>query len=85
MELSWLFNGEKVDIDLLDVLGTEWRDAKRWTGMAAGPLQTAAVNDSDFEATAALIAIAMRRIDPAVQYEEVLAVLSFRVLATVSG
>ena len=82
MPVQWNFGGSVIPLDLFDVSGTEWRAAKAMTGMTAGALIAAAADDAniDFEATAVLIWIALARVEPDVDYEDVLSVLTFATL-----
>ncbi len=82
--VSWTVNGKQVDLDLLDVNGVEWRDAKRVTGLPQSDLIGGALVAKDIEAIAALLWIARRRDDPAIEYESILGALSIRSLQPVA-
>lgn len=76
--LSWIVNDERVDLDLLDVTGVEWRAAREATGIRQGELVPLALEHKDPEAMAALLWIALHRVDPTVAYDEVLAAVTIR-------
>ena len=79
--ISWSVNGERVDLDLLDVTGIEWRDAKVASGYLSQPvLLQAALLDKDLGAIAALLWVARRRGDPTLTYDTVLGSLSIRAM-----
>lgn len=79
--VSWEVNGERVDLDLLDMTGIEWRDAKVASGYLSQPvLLQAALLDKDLGAVAALLWVARRRTDPTLAYETVLGALSIRAM-----
>lgn len=83
--MTWSVNGEQVGLDLLDITGVEWRDARRASGMRRPALVKAALVDKDLEAIAALLWIALRRQRPDLAYEGVLAGLTLRSLETADG
>ena len=79
--VSWTVNDERVDLDLLDVSGTEWRDAKMAAGyQSQGVLLQEALVGRDLGAIAALLWVALRRADPTIEYDGVLASLSIRAM-----
>ncbi len=78
--VSWMVDGQRVDIDLFDIDGIEWRDAKRATGMTQGELVQNAIVANDIEAVGAFLWLFRRREDPKLEYETVLRSLTFGVL-----
>lgn len=80
--VTWLIGDERYDVDLFDIDGLEWRDAKRATGMSQNAIVYSALDAKDFESIAAILWIWRRRTEPGLEYEDVLKGLSFGVLAT---
>lgn len=80
--ITWLIGDARYDIDLFDIDGIEWRDAKRASGMQQGQLLALAVVEKDLEALAAILWIWRRRKEPKLEYEDVLKGLSFGVLGS---
>lgn len=78
--VTWVIAGHRYDVDLFDIDGMEWREAKRATGMSQNAIVFQALNDKDFESIAALIWLSRRRTEPDLEYESVLKGLSFGVL-----
>lgn len=75
--VAWRVDGTVVSVDLFDIDGIEWRDAKRATGMSQREMVRAALTEEDFEAIAGLLWIVRRREQPDLTYEDVLGSLSF--------
>lgn len=80
--VTWLIGDQRYDVDLFDIDGLEWRDAKRATGMSQNALVYSALDAKDFEAIAAILWIWRRRGEPGLEFEAVLKGLSFGVLGT---
>lgn len=80
--VTYLIDDQRYDIDLFDIDGVEWRDAKRAAGMSQNQLVYLAVEEKDLEAMAALLWIWRRRSEPALKYLEVLKGLSFGVIGS---
>jgi hypothetical protein len=78
--VTWVIAGQRYDVDLFDIDGMEWRDAKRATGMSQNAIVFQALDAKDFESIAVLIWIWRRRTEPDLAYESVLKGLSFGVL-----
>lgn len=80
--VTWLIGDKRYDVDLFDIDGLEWRDAKRATGMSQTAIVVNALDAKDFEAIAAILWLWRRRTEPGLEYEAVLKGLSFGVLGT---
>lgn len=80
-EAGWRINGELRVLDLLDIDGLEWRDAKAASGMSqAQLLSDAFVVPIEFEAVAAVLWVWERRETPELTYDQVLGSLSYKSL-----
>ena len=80
--VTWVIDDKRYDVDLFDLDGLEWRDAKRATGMTQNQLVYLAVDQKDLEAVAAFLWLWRRRTEPGLKYEAVLKGLSFGAIGT---
>ena len=79
--LVWEVDGQRVEIDLLDIDGVQWRDAFVATGgMTQTVIQYGALALKEVAAIAALVWLAQRRDEPDLKYEEVAGRLTLRSL-----
>ena len=78
--VTWVLGDQRYTVDLFDIDGVEWRDAKRASGMTQNQLVYLAVEQADLEAIAAILWIWRRREDPKLEYLAVLKGLNFRLL-----
>jgi hypothetical protein len=71
--VTFRLDGEDHPVDLYDIDGVEWRDAKRASGYRTQvALLDAALVDKEFDAVAAFLWIVDRRSDPSLEYLTVL-------------
>lgn len=75
--------GKAYEVDLFDIDGLEWRDARNASGLSQAEIVAGALNPSDlnFDALAALLWVWRRRDEAALTYEDVLGSLSYGALA----
>ena len=76
--VGWRIEGRFFEIDLFDIDGLEWRDARRVTGLTREELIRRALEELDFEAVATFWWLARRRDDPELDHEAVLREVSYR-------
>ena len=80
--VTFAVGGQEYLVDLYDIDGVEWRDAKRASGYPSQrALIEAALGPSDFDAVAALVWIVTRREDPSATYIDTLRRFSYGALA----
>lgn len=81
MTLSWVVEGKRYEIEVMDLNGLEWRDMKRETGLSeANLLRGALLEPADIEAVAAFVWVWRRREQPKLAYDDVLRTINLRVL-----
>lgn len=74
-----VLDGEKVDVDPLDIDGNEWHAVKQQTGLPAKQVLDGA-DDFDFDCLAAVVWVHVRRTNPSVELDEVRSGLTLRSL-----
>jgi hypothetical protein len=79
VRLELVIDGAVVIIEPLDVTGVEWRDIKKATGLSVREVMDG-VSDLDLDAVAGLAWNVLRRDDPGLTVDDVLAGLSLRTL-----
>lgn len=83
--VTWRIDGVDYAVDLYDIDGLEWRDAKRVTGLRQQEIVDRALGEKDWDAIAALIWVMRRREEPALAYEDVLKGLTYRAFMDDAG
>lgn len=79
--MRFMIGDERVDVDLSDINGLEWREVKKLTGMTPGQIMNAG-GELDFEALGAVVWVVMKRDEPRLVFESVLKKLSLRSFIT---
>lgn len=79
----WKVDDTEYPVDIFDLTGTEFRDARQAAGRESAPvLVDAALIERDIEAIAAFLWVHRRRSEPDLTYDEVLGDLTYGALAT---
>lgn len=80
--VSYIVGDDRYDIDTYDIDATEWRAAKRASGLTQTEIWRGALFESDLECIGVLVWMWRRREEPDLQLDEVLKGISFGVVDT---